>query len=176
MSYKVYPKMKELAGTLRFILSHPLNRQAKLSAIRRYVAWQIGSRIVPGPVAVPFVNDAMLLVKPGMLGATRNIYGGLEEFEEMSFLLHLLRKRDLFVDVGANIGAYTVLASRSVGARSIAFEPAPPAFGHLLGNIALNDIGRRAVARNVAIGGRPGRIRFTKDLDVMNHVVALEPS
>jgi len=42
---------------------------------------------------------------------------------DMGFLLHFLRKDDLFLDVGANIGSYTVLAGGAVGAKSISFEP-----------------------------------------------------
>jgi hypothetical protein len=40
-----------------------------------------------------------------------NIYAGLHEFGDMAFVLHFLRAGDLFADVGANIGSYTVLAS-----------------------------------------------------------------
>jgi hypothetical protein len=56
---------------------------------------------------------------------TGNLYAGLHEFSEMGFLLHLLRQNDLFVDVGANLGSYTVLASAVCQARNIAFEPVP---------------------------------------------------
>ena len=58
-----------------------------------------------------------------MYGATGNIYCGLHDFEEMSFLMHFLRAGDVFADVGVNVGAYSMLAA-SVGARAIAFEPA----------------------------------------------------
>jgi hypothetical protein len=37
--------------------------------------------------------------------ATGNLYVGLHEFEEMAFLLHFLRRGDLFADVGANVGS-----------------------------------------------------------------------
>ncbi len=73
----------------------------------RYLKWQIGSRLLPGAVHVPFVNDTVLVVTPGMTGATLNIYTGLHEFEDCGFLLHLLRCSDLFVDIGANVGVYT---------------------------------------------------------------------
>ena len=59
-----------LINTLSFLLRHPLNRGRKLKTLRSFAAWQIGSRLVPGPVAVPFAGDAMLLAKPGMTAAT----------------------------------------------------------------------------------------------------------
>ncbi len=56
----------------------------------------------------------------------------------MSFVLHFLRNTDLFIDVGANLGAYSILASSVSGARTIAFEPVPHTFQLLKNNIALN--------------------------------------
>ncbi len=44
-----------------------------------------------------------MVVEPGTTGATGNVYCGLHEFEDMALLLHILRKVDRFVDIGANI-------------------------------------------------------------------------
>lgn len=112
----------------------------------------------------------MLLVEPGMTGATGNIYTGLHEFSDMAFALHLLRKDDLFVDIGANIGSYTVLAA-SVGAKSISIEPIKNAFDHLIRNIHLNDIGGSVDARQIGISSSSGTLKFTNGLDTVNHVV-----
>ncbi len=57
----------------------------------RYVRWQVGSRLVPGAVLVPFVNQTSLLISPGMTGATHAVYTGLSDFADCSLLLHLLR-------------------------------------------------------------------------------------
>jgi FkbM family methyltransferase len=61
----------------------------------------------------------------------------------MSFLVHYLRQDDVFVDVGANIGAYTVLAAAAAGARTYAFEPSPAAVHSLRDNLALDHISGR---------------------------------
>jgi hypothetical protein len=68
------------------MLDHPLNRADKWAALKRYLRWQIGSRSVPGDVLLPFVDRTYLRVRPGMTGATGNIYAGLHEFEGMAFL------------------------------------------------------------------------------------------
>jgi FkbM family methyltransferase len=51
-----------------------------------------------------------------------------------------LRRGDLFVDVGANIGYYTLLASRLVGEEGLvlAFEPSPSNLARLADNLVLN--------------------------------------
>ena len=106
-----------------------------------------------------------------MTGSTGNYYCGLHEFEDMAFLLHFLRKNDLFIDIGANIGSYTVLAPGVVGARTLAFEPAPKTFERLKRNIHSNEIVGLAEARRVAIGCNEGEIRFSTDKDTVNKVV-----
>ena len=55
----------------------------------------------------------------------------------MAFVLHLLRPGEHFVDVGANVGSYIVLAG--VGqTRVTAVEPIPATFAHLQHSVALN--------------------------------------
>jgi FkbM family methyltransferase len=158
-------------GTLRWILSHPLNRGHRSEAIRRYLAWQFGSRLVPGPVAVPFAGTTRLLVERGMAGATGNIYCGLHEFRDMAFVLHLLRPMDLFIDVGANVGSYTVLAAGVAGCQCISIEPHPRTFRHLEDNVRLNGLGERVVAHNVALGPSRSRLSLTADMGAMNHII-----
>jgi FkbM family methyltransferase len=110
-----------------------------------------------------------MLARSGMTGVTGNVYVGLHEFQEMGFLLHFLRPEDLFVDVGANVGSYTILAGASVGARVIAFEPDEQAFGWLERNVALNKLGR-IEARREAVGAQPGTVRFTSGHDTGNRI------
>ncbi len=93
----------------------------------------------------------------------------------MAFTLHLLRASDLFVDVGANVGVYTVLAS-TTGASCMAIEPVPATHASLLANLRLNDFGSRVRAFQVALGAASGTCPFTCDLDTMNHVVAANES
>jgi FkbM family methyltransferase len=154
------------------VVNHPLNSHRKLQSAIVWLRWHLGSRLVPGPVLVPFVNDSRLLVKPGLRGATENIYTGLYDFEDMSFLLHLLQPDDTFLDVGANVGSYTVLASRVRGAKSITFEPIPHTFFNLLQNINVNWINDIVEAHNIGVGKEEGVLRFTSSHDAGNHVIA----
>ena len=165
------PKLLRLYRMLRFITSHPLNRHRKIASVCRLVSWQLSSRIANGPVTVNFVNNARLLVRPGMTGATGNVYTGLHEFEDMAFVLHVLRTSDVFVDVGANVGSYTILASAGLGAKTIAFEPIPQTYKYLLDNIRLNSVDDLVTAHNLGIGSERGELAFTSGLDTVNHVL-----
>ena len=155
--------------TLSFITSHPLTRDRPLAAIARFVRWQIESRLKE-EVEFEWIEGAKLIVRNGMTGATGNIYCGLHEFADMAFLLHFLRPGDLFVDVGANIGSYTVLASAVCGAETIAIEPDPITMGWLKKNIAANNIAETVTTVEAAVGREAGEVNFTVGLDTVNQV------
>lgn len=152
--------MNELPNILRFITSHPLTRKRPLEAIWRFIRWQIESRL-SDEIIFNWIDDAMLVVKKGMQGATGNIYCGLHEFTDMAFVIHLLRPEDLFIDVGANIGSYTILASKVCGARSISVEPDPGTMLSLQRNILANSIQERVTVVEAALGENRGLARFT---------------
>ena len=161
-----------MLNAIRHITRHPLNADRPASGILRFIRWQLATRLVPGsPIAVPFTDQARLLLSPGMHGATQNYYCGLNDFEDMCFLLHYLRPGDTFVDVGANVGAYTVLASRVSGAFTHAFEPGTEAADALVANTALNQIADRVTLRRCAVGRASGTVHFAANgAGAMHHV------
>jgi FkbM family methyltransferase len=161
-----------LLKTIKFITEHPLNRERKLSSIVRFAKWQIGSRLVPGAVVYDWVNGSKFLVKTGETGLTGNIYTGLHEFPDMGFLLHFLRAEDLFVDIGANVGSYTILACSAVGARGVAFEPVPSTYKRLVENMRLNHLDEKVRCINKGVDATSGTIAFTSGGDTTNHALA----
>ncbi len=166
--------IRSLGATLRFILRHPLNQGHAIDAIGRFLAWHLGSRLVPGAVVFDWVNGAKVIVRPGETGITGSVYCGLQEFEEMSYVLHTVTADDLFIDVGANIGAYTILACAVKGARGYCFEPVPDTFARLRVNLRLNELDERVTCLNMGLSDDNGELLFTNDQDTINHVVAAE--
>jgi FkbM family methyltransferase len=72
-----------------------------------------------------------------------------------------LRPGDLMVDVGANIGFFSILAARRVGpsGRVLAFEPAAPVRARLEANLRLNGLDNVDV-RGDALGAATGPTTF----------------
>jgi FkbM family methyltransferase len=138
----------------------------------RLVRWQLAARLLPeAQFSLPYVNGSRLLVTRGATGATGNFYCGLDEQDEMGFVLHVLRPGDVFVDVGANVGSYTVLAAL-LGARVVAVEPIPETFAGLMANIRLNGMDSAVTAHRLGISDRSGVLRFTIENGTVNHVMA----
>lgn len=180
--FAMIAKLLSVPRLLWQIARHPLNRRHPVKALIRWGRWQLGSRLLPGQQAlVPFVEDSRLIAAPGLTGMTLNIYFGLAEYREMGLLLHLLRPEDLFVDIGGNVGVYTVLASAVVGAESLVCEPVPASAALLATNLRLNAIEARVRLEQVAVGAEAGSLTMTGGLDTTNHVLtaaeqtALEP-
>jgi FkbM family methyltransferase len=164
--------MLQLFRILRFISRHPLASKRPLRAIWNFARWQIESR-ARSEVEFKWIGGAKLIARRGMTGASGNIYCGLHEFSDMGFLLHLLRPDDLFVDVGANIGSYTVLASAVCGARTVAVEPDPDTAKSLRKNVVVNGIDGQVRIVEAALGEGQGAALFTTGQDTTNHVVAV---
>jgi FkbM family methyltransferase len=161
-----------LTELLAFVWNHPLNAGHKVAALGRIARWQAASRLLAGPIALPFVEGTSLLASRGMTGATGNWYCGLHELSDMGFVLHMLRAGDHFLDVGANVGSYTVLAAGAVGAVVTSVEPIPATFRHLQRNVALNGLSAKVTAWQGGLSDSPGVLTFTEGLDTVNHVVA----
>jgi FkbM family methyltransferase len=157
---------------LRFITNHPLNRDRKIGALTRFARWQLASRLFPADIVCEWVNGARFFARKGETGLTQNIYTGLQEFPDMAYLLHVLRPADLFIDIGANAGSYTILACKAVGANGYAFEPIPATYRRLQENTRLNHLEDRVVCQNIGLGDAPGIVRFTDSLDTVNHALA----
>jgi hypothetical protein len=121
-------------------------------------------------VIVPWIAGQRLAVRRGMAGATGNIYVGLQEFEDMMLVLHFLRKGDLFLDIGANVGSYTILASGVCRATTWAFEPDPDAVRSLKRNLVINDLNKLVTVYELALGDADGEIPFTVGYDTGNRV------
>lgn len=159
--------------TINYIRRHPINRKQQLKAILRFFIWQIKSRVKSGFHAMPYGEKSKILAKKGLTGATGNIYCGLHEFNEMAFLLHFLRSEDLFLDIGANIGSYTILAASEVGAKTISYEPIPTTFKILEKNIQINKVNNIVELKNKGVGSQNNIIRFTSTFDTINHVAQI---
>ncbi len=78
---------------------------------------------------------------------SKAIYLNTFEYKEIGFLKKNLKKGDVFVDVGANIGLFTLIASRLVGKKGlvISFEPTMKTYEKLIENIRINN----KVAKNI---------------------------
>jgi FkbM family methyltransferase len=103
----------------------------------------------------PFVDEIrrdlkMYLYPDDLLSAS--IYEKQFEVNEQNFLIRYLHRGDVFVDVGANIGIFTVMAADRVGRSGLvfSFEPCAETFSRLETNLKLNGF-KNAVCLRLAL-------------------------
>ena len=87
-------------------------------------------------------------------------YPQLYNRREFAWLDRHLRKADVFADVGANIGAFSLRAAR-IAKRVVAFEANPAVFNVLMRNVALNGCADRVQALNVGVSDRRETLRLS---------------
>ena len=159
-----------IINILKNIIRHPFNKNRKIKSLLIFFKWQLVSRLWDNLLVYQLSQNTKILVKNGLIGVTGNIYTGLFEFEDMMFSLHLLEQGDLFIDIGANVGVYSVLLSGEKKANSIAFEPIPDTFRILESNVKLNNLENFVNLYNCGLGNEKKKVKFVSDLDVSNHV------
>ena len=83
------------------------------------------------------------------------------EPNETRLTIGKVRQGNVFVDIGANIGYYTILASRLVGksGKVFAFEPEPSNFEILAKNVELNKCDN-VVLENKAVALKSGKLEL----------------
>ncbi len=162
-----YRQLQHLRSQFR---AHPATRNRQVAAWVRFVYWQVRSRLVKRPMAIRFINGSRLLVWRGRPASTSAWYFGLADFDEMTFIQHLLRPGDLFLDGGANVGVWSVLAA-STGASVLAVEPIPETADLLRHQGELNGLGDHFKIIRCALSDSPGTVLMTENEDVGNRVV-----
>ena len=86
-----------------------------------------------------------------------------------------LEPGEVLYDVGANVGAYTLLAAVvSPSARVVCFEPGPANFAALAANIELNDVAERVIAVPIALGDQARSATLRSDSPVAGASAALD--
>jgi FkbM family methyltransferase len=93
-----------------------------------------------------------------------DVYVLVEVFVHKAYeqLIQRFGRVGVVVDIGANIGAFTLAVSSTAG-RVVAVEPDPGTFSILTKNIEANQLSNSVDAINVAVGGVSRRAAFLSD-------------
>jgi glycogen(starch) synthase len=159
---------------------------AGVSDALQQVGWRLdnlptgthGAYLGDGRLLVNMTWGGKLLTPAADLSLTPDLVAhGIYERPFTNYLLRTLKPGDTVVDVGANIGMYTVLMANYVGPRGrvIAFEPNPDVLELLRENVALNWVGDRVEIRPTAVADRAGSLRLHVTERFMANSSVLEP-
>jgi len=89
---------------------------------------------------------------------------------ESSFIADNIKEGDVFVDVGANIGYFSMLAARQKAAKVLAVEPVPGTYEMLNMNIKHNMLDNVIESFNIALGSEKRTAKFVSSLGPKSHM------
>ena len=139
--------------------------------VRRHFQWQARRLLGGFPCELALSQSKLRVTSPRGVSALVNAMGEYD-YNNMRFVRSFLEHSGgTFFDVGANIGAYTLIASEISGATVVSMEPHPRTFAALADNVRLN-ARHNVTCLQVAVSNREGTVAFTDGLDsALNHVL-----
>ncbi len=120
---------------------------------------------------LPVAGTEILVDITDATGRMHYFYDEPYEPELAAAVRDALRPGDVFLDIGANVGFFSILAARLVGdsGRVVAFEPHPQAAARLEEAVAVNGLSDRIGLVQAAVGRAAGTTRlFMTDDSVLS--------
>jgi FkbM family methyltransferase len=144
--------------TIEYIWTHPNCKSKKIRSILRFFGWQFYKRLTNKTITIPLTLNIKMYCYPDSRSAASVLYCGLYDYHEMNFILRFLRREDSFIDIGANVGVYTLLAASQLNASSLySFEALPKNYNRLLQNLELNGL-QQVRTHQLAISNSQGYV------------------
>jgi len=146
----------------------PGNRGRRLKVLLRSVLWLVNKKTLRRPWTLRVFGDLNLRCYPDSIIALHVVQRGeFHDWDTAKFITNFLRAGDSFVDVGANIGLYTLPAAAKK-ARVVAVEPSAKNRSRLEENLAVNGLTSVKIEA-CALGEKAGEMAFC-DADALAHV------
>lgn len=110
---------------------------------------------LPAPVDIRYAGLKFRLHPWDNVVENKMLFGSkLRDRLEIGKLREFAGDGGVFLDIGANIGYYSLMAVHQGAARALAFEPNPAVLGRLQFNIEANHLAGRIKALPIALGDR----------------------
>jgi FkbM family methyltransferase len=170
-------RLRKAREMWRFLKTQEAFRRAPVSTLFRTAAWYWRCLLRKATVVdLPRWNVRMFFPAQRK-GFGKFIFAFREYYEpELGYLEKFLSPGKVFIDVGANFGVYTLIASRLVGetGRVFAFEPTAQSFEVLRQNIALNQISN-VRAFQLALAEAKGKAWLYYGWDPVGNSLGMDP-
>lgn len=145
-------------NTIKYIWLHPNCKNNRIESIAKFAGWQLYKRIIKKAVDIQLIPGVKIRCYPNGYAAAAVLYCRLYDYNDMNFLLRYLRPEDSFLDVGANVGVYSLLAASKIHSGFVySFEALPKNYARLAENLNLNQF-QNVKTYSIAISDSQGNI------------------
>jgi len=164
----MFQKIKKLIWLLSLINQNPITKKNKILTISKIIITFL-ILTLRRKMKVNWINNIKFYINGSRdFSSIFNYFFILFDYEEMKFISKLNSNNIIFLDIGANVGIYSMLASVLNFKKIFAFEPNTFVFGNLCKNIKLNYL--RVTLENKAVGSKLTKVNISKNLNDQNFV------
>ena len=152
---------------------HPANAGHRTQAIVRVAAFYFSDLVLSSRMRIRIGDHSTIWADRRFVTSVEVVLANPPEWNEMQAWKRILVPDSLFIDVGANVGIYSLWAA-DLGSRVVSVEPMADARKALEENARLNGYEFEIVP--AALADEPGVMRITDQLATMNHLVPASQS
>lgn len=122
--------------------------------------------LIPKGFVIPIVQGPLKGTRWIVGSQTHGMWLGSYEIDKQLAIKHCLKPGQVFYDIGANVGFYSLLASRYVGSTGlvVAFEPVPRNIECLSRHAHLNKVSNLQIIPK-ALSNHTGKVKFSYNDD-----------
>ncbi len=159
---------RQFTNSLQQIAANPHVSTTK--GVARHLHWQVRRMFNLFPFRQRLAGSKIIAAHPRCAVSALIYSQGLYDYNNMRLVQWLLQDGGTFFDIGANIGAYTLLASEQGKAEVFAFEPHPQTFRLLAANVRIN-VRQNVHLFQVALSQHDGSVCLTDGYgSSVNHI------
>jgi FkbM family methyltransferase len=169
MQKNKFKRIKYIFKKYNTFKSNPLTAHFPIYYFAKYIYANSILYIFKSELSFTFLNNIKVKAKRGD-GIIGNYHSVLQEPIDSVFLLKYLQPGDTFLDIGANVGHYSLIASAYSKCKVIAIEPIPNTYTQLINNLERNQLQHKVNALNIGLGDKNGKLFFTNSQFTTNKV------
>jgi len=156
---------------LEVLRNQPVARHQPIKVLLRFANAEIINTWLGYPFLISHEFGVALIVERGHHATRSHYFFGLQDFTDELFAIHFLREGELFIDIGANLGIFSIMVAAATGARVIAVEPSPSSSQIFRRHIALNGMMDRITLIEACAGDANDTAFIKNTVDMDNFIV-----
>ncbi len=161
---------KSLTYSLTYLFNNQYNKKYPLFALKRFIEWKIIKFLKLSNYKKKVWGNKLVYLQHDSFQSMWLMYNWMVDWEEFNLIKKFVTKNDLCIDVGANMGYYTIWFSK-FSKNIYSFEPDLLNYDRLQANIKINSLKDSVKTFDVAVAEKDGSLFFTQDLDIRNHIL-----
>ncbi len=163
-----------MLSSLKMLYSSSYNKQHRFAALKRFVTWKMIRAFKLKTYNHLFWGDRAINVQYNSFHSMWLMYNSWVDWEEFNLIKNYVKAGDVVLDIGANMGYYSLWMSRFTGVNGkvYAFEPDETNYARLENNIDINQLSDYILSEKIAVGAENGVVSFTTGFDGENHIAA----